>query len=297
MLSVVGTVAFDTLAQTKALASPEATGGVTSLQPDLPGGTGGNVAMALARLGMPPRLLSAVGPDFAGCPYEKLLVSAGVSLDDLVRAPDTPTSRAYIFVEPGGRQVTYFYPGASRQFRALRPLRGRVHFCAGEISGYPDLMAQADWVSFDPGQEVFHRDLDQILACLPHVDLLFLNRHELEILEQRTGWALPRFFAAGVQALVETRGGEGSVVHTRSGRFAAPAVPVGAVLDPTGAGDAHRAGFLYALERGAEMGVAARFASVLGSFAVEAWGAQAGHPTLAQALERHQKAFNERPFA
>jgi ribokinase len=295
MLTVVGTVAFDTLALVKALASVEQTGGVTRLQPDTPGGTAGNVALALARLGMPSRVIGSVGPDFVSSAYASAFAAAGIDAQGLV-VGSLPTSRAYIFFDERGAQMTYFYGGASTEFVA-RPATlpgGRAHFCAGEIAQYPALMEAADWVSFDPGQEVFHRDFGEIEACLALVDLLFLNKHELAIFEEK-GWDLRRFLDAGGEAVVETRGREGTLVHTKAGRFAAPAINVRAI-DPTGAGDAHRAGFLFALERGADLGNAARFANVLGSFAVEHVGAQAGHPTLEQALERHQKAYGEAPF-
>ncbi|MEA3202025.1 MAG: nucleoside kinase [Thermoplasmata archaeon] len=292
-MQVVGTVAFDTLARVKALPAPEETAGVLELHADLPGGTGANVAMAFARLGGRPRLVSSVGPDFAGSPVESALRRAGIDLSGLSTV-DAPTSRAFVAFDAAGRQVTFFHPGASRSFpgAALRP--GRAHFCAGEISRYPDLMRQADWVSFDPGQEVFHRDLAQIVACFADVDLLFLNRHERDRLE-REGHDIASILAAGPEAVVESRGAEGTLVHTTGGRYAAPAAPA-SVVDPTGAGDAHRAGFLFAIEQGADFGHAARFANVVGSFVVETIGAQAGQPTLAEALARHEKVWGERPF-
>lgn len=295
VLTVVGTLAFDTLARVKALATPEHTGGIASLQADAPGGTAGNVAVALARLGARCRVVSAVGPDFARSAYAAQLEAAHVDLSALF-VGSLPTSRAYVFFDEAGAQVTYFYGGASREFAPPpESLRGhRAHFCAGEISKYPALMEQAAWASFDPGQELFHRDFAQIEACLPHADILFSNRHEIRIFEQH-GWTLARLLEAGIEAVVETRGGEGTIVHTRAGHFPAPAIGVRA-LDPTGAGDAHRAGFLYAIERGADHGGAARFANVLGSFAVEQIGAQAGLPTLAQAIERHEKAYGARAF-
>lgn len=295
MLTVVGTVAFDTLARVRTLASPEETGGVASLQPDTPGGTGGNVAMALARLEAPPRLVSSVGPDFARSSYAAALEAAGIDARGLVVGA-LPTSRAYVFYDEVGGQVTYFYPGASTEF-VVRPgaiAGGRAHFCAGEIAAYPTLMEAAEWVSFDPGQELFHRDFAQIERCLPLADLLFTNERELSVLEAR-GWPLRRLLALGMEAIVESRGGDGTLVHTPEGRLAAPALPVRA-LDPTGAGDAHRAGFLFALERGADLGIAARFANVLGSFVVEQVGAQAGQPTLAQARDRYAKGYGAVPF-
>lgn len=295
MLTVVGTVAFDTLAHVSRLPAPEHTGGITRLSADAPGGTAGNVALALARLGGPCRLLGAVGPDFAGSDYARALEQAGIDATGLLIGK-LPTARAYVFYDDANAQVTYFYGGASRELVASRGMiaGGRAHFAAGEILCYPALMEDADWVSFDPGQELFHRDFAQIEACLPHVDLLFVNKHELKIFESHA-WTLRRFFDAGVEAVVETRGGEGTLVHTPAGRFAAPAIPVQAI-DPTGAGDAHRAGFLFALERGADLGHAARFANVVGSFVVEQVGAQGGLPTFAQAAKRFTDAYGEVPF-
>src|SRR5688500_5532596 len=140
------------MGEVERLASPEETGGVLRVQPDVFGGTAGNVAMALARLGARPRVLAAVGPDFADGPYERALAQAGVDLTPVVRAKE-PTSRAYIFFDGAGRQVTYFYAGASRSLADTKPrVEGRVHFAAGEIGAYPPLMRQAEWVSFDPGQ-------------------------------------------------------------------------------------------------------------------------------------------------
>lgn len=295
VLTVVGTVAFDTLARMSALPAPEETGGVIDLTPDAPGGTGGNVSMGLARLGAAPRLLACVGRDFSASTYHAMLVAAGVDTSALSTS-ERPTSRAYIFVDEKGHQVTYFYAGASTEWRAdaASVADARVHFAAGEIAEYPPLMRAARWSSFDPGQEIFHRDFAHIDACIPLCDLLFSNRHELRILEER-GWPIRRLLDEGPDAVVETRGAEGTLVHTAQGRYAAPAVGVRAV-DPTGAGDAHRAGFLYALEKGADHGVAARFANAVGSFAVEHVGAQIGQPTLAQAVERYEKAYGARPF-
>lgn len=290
VLTVVGTLAYDTMAAVDRLPQPEETAGVRSIRADVFGGTAGNVAMALAKLGARPRVLAGVGPDFAGSAYEAALTHSGVDLSTLVHASE-PTSRAYIFYDEHGGQATAFYSGASRALATARvaDLSGRVHFAAGEISIYPKLMKQAEWVSFDPGQEVFHRSHAEILACLEHVDLLFLNKLERE----RLAIPIRQLVGAGT-TVVETRGAEGALIHTMGKDTliaAAPATP----KDPTGAGDAHRAGFLYALDKGASMENAARFASILGAFAVESVGPQDGLPSLEQATERYQKAWGQAP--
>lgn len=291
MLTVVGTLAWDTLARARSLARPEETAGVEAVTPDAFGGTAGNVAMAMARLGHPPRVLAAVGPDFARSAYETVLREARVDLS-LLQRTDAPTSRAYVFFDAEGRQCTYFFAGASGRLRTM-PLDGRVHLAAGEIARYPDLVAGAEFVSFDPGQELFHRDVADVVRVLPHVDVLFTNRHERAVLEKATDVA--RLFDGRLRALVETRGRDGTRLVTREGETVVPAVAAKAV-DPTGAGDAHRAGFLVALERGADLETATRLGNVMGSFAVETVGPQASLPTMAQALARYGDAFGSSPW-
>lgn len=295
VLTIVGTVAIDTLALVDALGVPESTAGIRRVSPDAPGGTGGNVATALAGLGESVRLVAAVGADFAGSACEAALERRGIDLSGISRV-ETPTARAYMFFDRQGRQMTYFYGGASHALDDKTHVEGRAHFAAGEIGVYPSLMQQAEWVSFDPGQEIFHRDLKEIEACLPHVDLLFLNEHELARLRERADLGVAALHDLGVRTVVETLGAKGCIVHTPDGEVATPAVPVDAV-DPTGAGDAHRAGFLYALEHGADLQAAARFASVMGSFAVEHMGAQAGLPTREQAFVRFAQAYGASPFS
>lgn len=142
MLTVVGTLALDTLARVKALARPEETGGILEVVADAPGGTGGNVATAYARLGGATRLLASVGLDFAGSTYERELLRLGIDLSLLERVEER-TSRAYVFFDGAGGQMTYFYAGASKRLAGTsRPL-GRAHFAAGEISAYPALMETA----------------------------------------------------------------------------------------------------------------------------------------------------------
>lgn len=294
MIRVVGTVAFDTVGLVARLPAPDTTARVRQVHTRF-GGTAGNVAVALARLGASPSIVAAVGPDFRGSAYEARLTSLGVDLRDVV-VGDRPTAHAYIWSDDEGRQATYFHPGASSDL-AKAPVRKAAvaHFGAGEMTAYVPHMEAADLVTYDPGQEVFHRPLDEVVAQFPHVDVLFLNRHEAERLRAEAGFDAARAFALGMRALVVTRGAEGCDVVTPEGVERVPAVPAAAV-DPTGAGDAHRAGFVLGLARGLPLAACARLGAVAAAFAVEAVGPQEGNADLAHFRARYAAAFGPCPL-
>jgi nucleoside kinase len=289
VLAVMGTVAMDTLALVERLPGRNETSRITEVRDDF-GGCAGNVAAGLASLGLRPRLVSSVGRDFPRGAYGQRLKRLGVDLGGL-HFSDLPTSRAFLVTEPKGAQQIYFFPGASAEMGLCAPFAaGIAHFAAGEIAAYPPFMAACDRVAFDPGQEVFHRDPAHIAACLPHVDYLFLNEHELRFLGKALGMGIPDFLAAGPQVVVESRGPKGQVLHLRDQRIPCPPAKARPV-EPSGAGDAHRAGFLYGLAKGLKLEACARLGSVMASFALEAVGAQTNLPTEAQLLARHKREF------
>ena len=294
MIRVVGTVAFDTVGLVERLPAPDTTARVRHVETRF-GGTAGNVAVALARLGAAPALVAAVGPDFAGSAYARRLTDLGVDTRDLVVA-DRPTAHAYIWSDDAGRQATFFHPGASSELgRAAVRKAAVAHFGAGEMTAYVPHMEAADLVTYDPGQEIFHRPLAEVVAQFPHVDVVFLNRHEAERLAAETGFGPERAFALGMRALVVSRGAEGCEVVTPGGSARVPAVPAKAV-DPTGAGDAHRAGFVLGLAKGLPLEVCARVGAVAASFAVEAVGPQEGPHALGTVRERYASAFGPCPL-
>jgi len=286
MFDVVGTVAWDTLALVDRLPAAEVTAGVRELARDVPGGAAGNVAMAMARLGATPRVVATVGDDFD----DAAMRAGGVDASGLHRVTGA-TSRAYIFYAKSGEQATFFAAGAGHDLDPSTTVTGRAHFAAGPINDYPRLMRMAEQVSFDAGQEAHHRAFDEIARCLEYVDILFVNQHEREVFEQH-GWTLAEALGGRTRLVIETRGAEGTLVHTREGRYHAPAVPTD-MLEPTGAGDAHRAGTLVALARGAAPDVAARVGNVVSSFVITRVGPQTGLPTWGQVASRYHDAYGE----
>lgn len=289
----MGTVALDTLALVDRLPLRNETALVKEVRDDF-GGTAGNVAAGLATLGLRPRLVSSVGRDFPKSDYGQHLRRLGVELGAL-HFSDLPTARAFLFTEPRGAQQIYYSPGASLEMGRCGTFKaGIAHFAAGEISAYPRFMERCDRVSFDPGQESFHRDPKDIKACLPHVDYLFVNEHELQHLQKCLGMGIEDFLRVGPEVVVESRGPKGQVLHMRDQRVTCPAAKARRV-EPSGAGDAHRAGFLYGLARGYKLEVCARLGSVMAAFVLEAVGAQGNLPSEAKLRERYRREFGGLP--
>jgi ribokinase len=289
----MGTVALDTIALVERLPGRHETARVREVREDF-GGCAGNVAAALATLGLKPTLVSSAGRDFPKSDYGQRLKRLGVHLDHL-HFSDLPTSRAYLFTDPKGEQQIYYMPGASVEMGRAPPFRaGLAHFAAGEIASYPEFMARCQRVTFDPGQEIFHRDPEDIRACLEHVDVLFLNEHELRWLGKALDMGIEDFLAAGPDVVVESRGPKGQTLHFAHERLTSPAAKA-RLTDPSGAGDAHRAGFLYGLARGHKLEACAKLGSVCAAFVLEAVGAQANLPTEAQLRERYKREFGALP--
>jgi ribokinase len=289
----MGTVAFDTIALVERLPERNETALVTQVRDDH-GGCGGNVAAALATLGLRPHLVSSVGREFPKTEYGQKLKRLGVDLAGL-HFSDLPTARAFLFADPRGAQQIYYSAGASPEMARCGPFKaGLAHFAAGEISAYPSFMERCERVSFDPGQETFHRPAEEIRACLPHVDYLFLNEHELRHLGKALDLGIADFLKLGPQVLVESRGGKGQVLHFADRRETVPAAKA-RLADPSGAGDAHRAGFLYGLARGYKLETCARLGSVEAAFVLEAVGAQSNLPSEEQLRARYKREFGNLP--
>lgn len=293
MLTVMGSVALDHVGRVARPAGPDEAARVAGLRFAF-GGTAGNVAMALATLGEEPRLVTAAGPDFAASGYEARLARAGVDLAGVVRT-EGPTAHAFLFTDDAGRQQIFFFPGESGEVRRAPVRRSALaHFSAGEFPAYPPHMEASDVVTFDPGQEIFHRPIGEIEPCFALADVLFVNEHELARLAT-LGWPLGRLLGVGLRAVVESVGAEGQVLHTPGGWTRLPGVPARAI-DPTGAGDAHRAGFLWAASRGADDATACRVGSVVAAFCVEGEGPQGRLPALDEVRARYAAHYGAWPF-
>lgn len=290
-ISVVGHTAFDLIFKVPFLPKPNNSTYVEERE-ELFGGGAANIAAAIATLGGRSRLISPVGMDFINSDYEEHLVNLGVDLDMLTVIVDDDTARAYVFTDEDHDQVTYFYWGASRCFPRLEaPRVDFVHLATADASFNQRVAEKAGFVSFDPGQDIHTYSGEQLHRILRHTDILFTNEYEIEHLREITGLSC-REVEDLVDVLVVTYGGDGSRVFSDEGEMRIPVVGVNAV-DPTGAGDAYRAGFLLAWARDYDLEACAKIGSTVASYVVESVGPQTSLPTWEEMIERYRENFGE----
>lgn len=299
-LLVVGNIAFDTIALVKFL--PEKNQ-ATSIRDIFfsDGGCAGNVAVAAKKMGIEVALYASVGRDFEKSGYLLKLKQMNLDLSHLQQVNDL-TARSFMFSDAKENQQIFYYPGASSKLTYRKvdfESFSNVHFTAGEFSIYEKLMKDATskkcTISFDPGQEMFHRPVEKHIAgCLPYVSYLFLNEHELEHLLRCLNYKeINEIFSDKMRCIIVSRGRKGATLYFKDRAINVPAVKVEKVKDPTGAGDAHRAGFLAGIMKGYNEVVACRIGNIVASFVIRDKGAQTNLPNWKQVVEVYSKIFGK----
>ena len=255
------------------------------------GGGAANIAVGIARLGGESELISAVGRDFLGSPYERHLKELGVKTS-FFESPEN-CSTAFMVNTTAGDQITYFEWGAGEAFaRSESPKRDFIHMATGDAAYNIGVAKNAGFASLDPGQDVKYYTKEQLEELFANIDLLICNNFELDIMADTTGMTHQDIIAA-VPSAVITEGKAGSTLY-RGGVEKIPAVTVEAA-DPTGAGDAYRAGLFTAWKKGFDLADACRVGAVVSSFAVEKIGTQTNLPTWEEMKLRFESAFGELP--
>ncbi len=260
------------------------------------GGCAGNIAYNLGLLGVQAFPLAAAGKDFP--PYAAWLQHAGIDTCYIRVMEDAYTAQAFITTDLDANQITAFHPGAMNRSHELPVPTGTGAKLAivapdgreGMLSHAAQCVAAHIPFIFDPGQGMPLFNGAELLSFVAQADWVILNDYESKMLEDRTGVSLETL-AAQVQALVVTRGGEGSQIHTQGGIITIPAAPVTAVTDPTGCGDAYRAGFAYGLLNGLDWPTTGRLASLMGAIKIESAGTQNHQLDLAAVRMRFRQAF------
>lgn len=287
-ITVVGHTAFDHICKTPYLPPPNASTPVTE-RVILYGGGAANIATGIAKLGQNAALVSAVGGDFLGSAYEVHMKKLGVQLQNYV-VEDEHTATAFMFTDSSGDQMTFFEWGASRTFAKEKPsAHAFVHMATADPDYNVEVARLAAFSSFDPGQDVrlyTHEHLDSLFS---NIDVLIANRHECDVMCETMSCTREEI-AAGVPIAIETLGGEGSVVRFSEQEIFVPVCKV-QMLDPSGAGDAYRAGFLSAYIQGYDVVTSARIGSVSASFVVETVGCQTNQCNWTLMQERYESVF------
>jgi len=264
------------------------------------GGCAGNVAYGLKLLGAEPLIVAAVGRDFG--PYAEWLDRCGIRRDGIRVFGDTHTAQCFITTDLDDNQIAAFHPGAMERAAELR-LDDFMRAVSIAIVGPDDntamrrhaaaLKARGVPTVIDPGQQLIAFDGPGLLEFMSGAQLYVVNDYEWAVTLERTGLAEPEL-ARRAGAVVVTRGAQGSTILEGERRIEIPPAKPERVVDPTGCGDAYRAGLLFGLERGLPLETAGRLGSLMGSLAVEQRGTQSVHIDQAGLRERYQRAFGER---
>ncbi|MDR0355828.1 MAG: carbohydrate kinase family protein, partial [Deltaproteobacteria bacterium] len=269
------------------------------------GGTAGNIAYNLYLMGLKTLIVTSVGDDPDGRDYLERLKTWGLDVGQITLVPDKATAGAYIATDKTNNQLIFFNPGAMLVQTGFEPssLPGPPsdHLAIISPGGFADMERLAARYRetdvrfiFDPGQQIPVFSGQQLLEMLDGSIMLMCNEYELELFLQQTQKKLEDLFQY-TTAVLTTMGGQGSRLHTPRGRQHILTVPVEKIGNPTGAGDAYRAGVLAGLSHGEDILSSCRLGATVASFCVEAPGTQSHFFTPGQLLARHFRAFKESP--
>jgi adenosine kinase len=261
------------------------------------GGCAGNIGYNLKLLGGDGLIMATVGHDFG--PYADWIARHGLPATYIRTLPDEFTAQAFITTDLDNNQFTAFHPGAmglSHLNRVGDVTGTRIKLgIVGPESRQAMLEHAAQFAEagvpfiFDLGQGLPLFNGEDLRSFIGRATWVAFNDYEASVVAERTGWSLEEI-GKRVRALIVTRGGDGSWIFTAGERLQIPPVAAKAV-DPTGCGDAYRAGLLYGLENGLDWETTGRVASLIGAIKIEQHGPQNHQFTLDEFKDRFRAAF------
>ena len=275
---------------------------VAFLVPDMRrefGGCAGNIAYNLKLLGDEPLIMATVGDDYV--PYAQHLERQGLARTHVRQVPNTYTAQAFITTDLDDNQITAFHPGAMNHSH-LNQVSAAKDASFGIVApdGREGMLQHAREFHaaripfiFDPGQGLPMFSGEELLRLVELATYVTVNDYEARLLCERTGQALEQL-AKLVDGLIVTLGGEGSHIYAEGRRLEIPCVTPEALVDPTGCGDAYRAGLIYGLSRGWEWSKTGRLASLMGALKIASRGGQNHRPKRGVIADRYYDAFGER---
>ncbi len=255
---------------------------VSFLVPDMRrefGGCAGNIAYNLKLLGGEPLPMATVGSDFE--PYAQWMDECGISRKHMKVVDGSYTGQAFITTDMDANQITAFHPGAM-SFSHDNKVEDASGVSLGIVSpdGRDGMIEHAQQFAdagipfiFDPGQGLPMFDGEDLMRFVEQATWVTVNDYEMQLLQDRTGKS-PHELAESVEALIVTLGGEGSHIYTKEHRIEIPCAKPAQLADPTGCGDAYRAGLLYGLMNDMDWETTGRIASLMGAIKIELHGTQ-----------------------
>jgi len=268
---------------------------------NLNGGAAANVAMIGAKLGMKTALVSAVGKEFIDSHYHKAMNDMKVDTDDMIISDNENTPTAFVMTNNNGDQISYFYWGAGKEFHDSKVPRESiqktkaVHLATGDphFNCKCGIVAKEEerLVSFDPGQDLGMYSPAKLKEVISNSNILFGNHHEIKRILDSLKLDINSLMELGPEIIIKTCGKEGSFIYSLD----EDTIEIDAIyrpaVDPTGAGDSYRAGFLSQFINGESLEYCAKFASSVSSFVVEKQGCQTNMPSYDDAYNRMSEFY------
>jgi adenosine kinase len=262
------------------------------------GGCAANIAYGLHLLGDVGYAMATAGTDFE--PYRVRMLAKGIPVDYIRVVPGSFTAQAFITTDMDDNQITAFHPGAM-QYAYQNTVADAAprHVALGIVApdGRQAMIEHAAQFKaagipfiFDPGQGLPMFGAEELAVFIDQATWVAVNDYEWSMLQQKTGLTAADLVTR-VEALIVTQGADGSTIHTREGTWVVPAVKPAAVVDPTGCGDAYRAGLIHGLLHGLDWQTTGRIASLMGSIKIESRGPQNHELTRAEFDRRYQDHF------
>jgi adenosine kinase len=265
------------------------------------GGCAANIAYSLRLLGDLGLPMATAGHDFG--PYRERLMALGIRVDHVTVIEDAFTAQAFITTDLDDNQITAFHPGAMQYAHVNQVSQAAAGVGVGIVApdGRQAMIEHAAQFAaagipfiFDPGQGLPMFGGEELNTFIEQAAWVAVNDYEWGLLQQKTGLTAADI-AAKVEALIVTRGAAGSVIYARGRTMTIPCVEPRAIVDPTGCGDAYRAGLIHGLLRGLDWETTGRVASLMGSIKIESRGPQNHEFTPEDFRGRYRHSFGHVP--
>jgi adenosine kinase len=264
------------------------------------GGTGGNIVYTLKLLGDDPLIVSVVGKD--GQAYLEYLKKNGIASGNIIEDDQLYTASAHITTDRDNNQVTAFYNGPLERAQEISVYDLKQKFTLAIIAPtakevmmrhIKECQELGIPAVFDPGQQITTFNDVELRSVISQSAFVIGNDYEIKLLQERTGWDAAEILK-NVPVMITTLGERGSIVTTSDGdEFDIKPCPPESVDDPTGAGDAYRAGFFVGVEKGFDYQTCGQMGSVAASYAVESYGTQHHQFTAKEFCKRYEKTYGQ----
>ena len=259
------------------------------------GGTAGNIAYNLALLKIPVSIVGAAGSDFSE--YGKFLQDAGVDISKIKVIQEESTSSAFIMTDKSDNQITAFYPGAMTQNSSLSiPVSDLVVISPNDPAAMIKFVKECQKKNIpymlDPGMQLPALSPEDLKNMINGTTILIGNDYEIALLKERLSLSESDILSQ-VKILITTLGEKGSIIQSGSQTIEVNPAKPNEVVDPTGAGDAYRAGFLAGYMKGLDLSVCGQMGSVVACFAIEKYGTTSHKFSMEEFSERYKENFRE----